>query len=350
MSRGEAVKVTGCGLSPGSRTGLAQPGKGGAGETEAAGSSSQALRARTPGECLTGQGRDGRRPCLPGLAAGGSRDGRNGCEESGRRLGEQELGSRNWGAEHGGSRNWGSRTWGEQDMGEQNMGGAETGGSSRSSGAAAAPAMGSGRCLGLAQPHGRGGRRRSPGHEGRGGGAALHSQHSCCSCKGCCWHLSSSPAAFKNTELTWWPRALRFCNHTQSWSLSRAAVSQGSPHRLSLLGNQRFRGKKKAGIKGDLKNTPNNQAPLPVHNPSVQGPAGLNPALGWDLGAEGVCSVPGTAWRSHLHPQPAHTAAALCKRQREGRVPSSQAGSPSMIHGAQQCGRLSPFPTRAKSR
>lgn len=54
------------------------------------------------------------------------------------------------------------------------------------------------------------------------------------SCKGCFWHLSSSPAAFKNTELTWWPGALRFCNHTQSWSLSGAAASQASPHRLSL--------------------------------------------------------------------------------------------------------------------
>lgn len=65
------------------------------------------------------------------------------------------------------------------------------------------------------------------------------------SCKGWFWHFSSSPTAFKNIELTWWPRALRFCNDTQRWSLSRAAASQGSPHRLSALGNQRFRGKKK---------------------------------------------------------------------------------------------------------
>lgn len=28
------------------------------------------------------------------------------------------------------------------------------------------------------------------------------------SCKGWFWHLSSSPAAFKNIKLTWWPRAL----------------------------------------------------------------------------------------------------------------------------------------------
>lgn len=35
------------------------------------------------------------------------------------------------------------------------------------------------------------------------------------SCKGCFWHLSSSPTGLRNIKLTWWPSALRFCNATQ---------------------------------------------------------------------------------------------------------------------------------------
>lgn len=35
------------------------------------------------------------------------------------------------------------------------------------------------------------------------------------SCKGCFWHLSSSPTGLRNIKLTWWPSALRFCKDTQ---------------------------------------------------------------------------------------------------------------------------------------
>lgn len=150
------------------------------------------------------------------------------------------------------------------------------------------------------------------------------------SCKGCFWHLSSSPAAFKNTELTWWPRALRFCNHTQSWSLSRAAASQASPHRLSLLGNQRFRGeKRKRRNQRRFKKHSNNQPPLPVHSPSVQDPAVLNPP--WDgiweqrvfpAGLHGQGSVPAAAWGPQEPPPAWPHSSSLVQEAGGGTVPA----------------------------
>lgn len=130
------MKVTGCGgsgLSAGSRAeAFPAKGRGAAGGSEAAGSSSQALRARTPGECLTREGK-GRRQCLPGLAA------------PSRRL----------------------PGWVKWLQGE------------------AAPLGGEHQLLpwplgnARGSPHERGGRNKSPRHEGRGGRAALHFQHSC---------------------------------------------------------------------------------------------------------------------------------------------------------------------------
>lgn len=67
------------------------------------------------------------------------------------------------------------------------------------------------------------------------GAAALRYSAAALPCKGCFWHLSSSPTGLRNIKLAWWPSALQFCNDTLRRSLYTSCFSGLSVPELFMV-------------------------------------------------------------------------------------------------------------------